>query len=206
MSDQPFLKCDCLNCGGRIEFPAQGVGLKIDCPHCGGRTLLTRRRSPVAIAMLLALAILAGGVFWYFKAGPGGRRGETISALPPPEEASKPAPAALTNEPSPNATNRAPQSTESTKSTDDLKAGAVTFEKAKSGSLVYAVGTVKNDSPHQRFGVKIEIEFKDARGRPAGKATDYTRILEPRQEWRFRALVLDSKAVSAKILGIQEEN
>ncbi len=81
----------------------------------------------------------------------------------------------------------------------------MTLEKAKSGSLYYAIGTVKNQSDHQRFGVKVEIEFTDAKGRPAGKSADYTQVIEPRKEWRFRALVLDAKAVSAKVVGIKED-
>jgi hypothetical protein len=30
-------------------------------------------------------------------------------------------------------------------------------------------------------------------------------VLEPRQEWRFRALVLDGKAVSAAVAAIREQ-
>jgi hypothetical protein len=91
------------------------------------------------------------------------------------------------------------------KSIDDLKVGSITLEKAKGSSLVYAVGVMRNDSFHQRFGVNLELELADARGNKAGIAKDYRAVLEPRQEWRFRALVLDSKAVSAKVAAIREE-
>jgi hypothetical protein len=91
------------------------------------------------------------------------------------------------------------------KSIDDLKVGPITLEKAKGSSLVYAVGVMRNDSGHQRFGVNLELELADARGNKAGTAKDYRAVLEPRQEWRFRALVLDSKAVSAKVAAIREE-
>jgi hypothetical protein len=91
------------------------------------------------------------------------------------------------------------------KSIDDLKVGPITLEKAKGSSLVYAVGVLRNDSSHQRFGVNLELELTDARGNKAGSAKDYRAVLEPRQEWRFRALVLDSKAVSGKVAAIREE-
>src|SRR5262245_58313843 len=41
MSDTKFLKCTCAQCGGHIEFPAEGIGMKIPCPHCGWETELT---------------------------------------------------------------------------------------------------------------------------------------------------------------------
>jgi hypothetical protein len=91
------------------------------------------------------------------------------------------------------------------KSPDDLKVGVITLEKAKGSSLVYAVGILRNESGHQRFGVNIELELADAKGNKAGVAKDYRSVIEPRQEWRFRALVLDSKAVSAKLARIREE-
>lgn len=236
MSDEPFLKCLCENCGGPIEFPAQGVGLKIECPHCGQRTVLsdprptaasppaapvasplprpvpqpvpapqpepTKSKSLVLVATLLVLGALAGGAFWYFKVGPGRKRGEAVSA----ENPSKATPTRATNEASPKDTTRITDLPKNDKSIDDLKPGAVTLQKAKSGSLVYAIGTVKNDSPHQRFGVKVEIELSDAKGRLAGKTSDYTQVIEPRQQWRFRALVLDAKAANGKVVGIQEDN
>jgi len=45
----------------------------------------------------------------------------------------------------------------------------------------------------------------DERGNAAGTAKDYRSVIEPRDEWRFRALVLYSKAVSAKVSRISEE-
>jgi len=91
------------------------------------------------------------------------------------------------------------------KSLDDLKVGPIKLEKAKGSSLVYAVGVMKNASDFQRFGVTIELEVTDAGGRKVGTAKDYRNVIEPRQEWRFRALVLDSKAVSASVARIREE-
>lgn len=93
------------------------------------------------------------------------------------------------------------------KSLEDLKViGPVSIEKAKNSRLSYAMGTLRNDSEHQRFGVKIELELLDIAGNKlASKANDYVQMLEPRKEWPFRALVLEPKAVSAKVVSIQEE-
>ena len=101
-------------------------------------------------------------------------------------------------------TNPAPAVT-ARKSIDDLKVGAITLEKSKGSSLIYAVGVLRNDSDHQRFGVTIELALSDARGNKSGTAKDYRNVIEPRREWRFRALVLDSKAVSANVSAIREE-
>ncbi len=236
MSETPFLKCPCQNCGGPIEFPAQGVGLKIECPHCGQRTVLTgpapqaaltspaapavsppqrpvpqsvpaprpKSAKPKLLALVAALFVLgsmAGGALWYSRMGPGSKRGEAVSAGNP----STPIPTSATHEASPKDTTSTASELKNDKSIDDLKPGAVTLEKAKSGSLVYAVGRVKNDSAHERFGVRVQIELTDAKGRPAGKAGDYTQIIEPGQEWRFRALVLDSKATGGKVVSIKED-
>jgi hypothetical protein len=79
------------------------------------------------------------------------------------------------------------------------------LEKAKGSSLVYAVGVLRNESDHQRFGVTIEVELTDAGGNSAGLAKDYRAVIEPRQEWRFRALILNSKAVRGVVTRVHEE-
>jgi DNA-directed RNA polymerase subunit RPC12/RpoP len=250
MSDQPFLKCPCQNCGEAIEFPAQGVGLSVQCPHCSQKTVLTgpaptaavvapaipttaappslppadapRRpvpqpaapapvpkpaKSPALVIVLLLLVVgaLAAGGVWYFKFGPGaGNKPDAVADAG--KVPSKKTPATKKTDAPPPAADPTPASAQGAKSIDDLKPGDVKLEKAKSGNLFYAVGTLKNDSDHQRFGVKVEIEFTDAKGRPAGKTTDYTQVIEPHAEWRFRALVLDSKAASGKVVNVKEDN
>jgi hypothetical protein len=92
------------------------------------------------------------------------------------------------------------------KSPGDLKSGDVMLEKSKGGSsLVYAVGTIANNSDHQRFGVKVEVDILDPSGKKIGKATDYIQVIEPMANWRFHALVLEDKASSAKIASIKED-
>lgn len=231
MNHQPFQKCACQNCGDSIEFPAQGVGLSIDCPHCNQRTLLTasepealaeapeetpnprpvpgpipdaepeptKSRSPALIGTIVVLVALAGSAGWYFKKGPG-----RASAAHPKASPTTASTGSNTDVSSQGTTNLA--ATKREKSLEDLKPGPVTLEKAKFGNLIYATGKLKNDSAHQRFGVKIEIECTDAKGQPAGKASDYTQVIEPGHEWRFRALVHDSKTAAAKVVDIQEDN
>jgi hypothetical protein len=82
----------------------------------------------------------------------------------------------------------------------------VELEQPKGSGLRYAVGTLKNDSDHARYGISIELTLFDQRGQQLPtKASDYLQMLEPRKEWRFRALVLESKAVSAKVASAREE-
>lgn len=181
------------------------------CPQCGHGK---KSRLLAGAISLLVLAALAGGA-WYFMAGLGGKKAEAPvakSALTNratnPSTPTNPA----TNPPSGKPVEPGiPVAVEpkSSKSIDDLKPSAVRMEKAKSGSLVHAVGTIKNTSNQQRFGVRVELELTDANGKPAGKASDYTQVIEPRQEWRFRALVLDPKgarAVAGKVSSIKEDN
>ena len=72
-------------------------------------------------------------------------------------------------------------------------------------SLVHAVGTVTNPSAKRRFGVRIEVDLFDAAEKKIGTAKDYQPVIEPNGEWNFRALVLPSKAASAKLAWVKED-
>ncbi|HEX3989434.1 MAG TPA: FxLYD domain-containing protein, partial [Verrucomicrobiae bacterium] len=85
------------------------------------------------------------------------------------------------------------------------KAGKITLEKSDDGRVIHAVGTVRNTSNHQRFGVKVELDVLDAQGKKVGSATDYAQLIEPGKEWKFKALVTDPNAASAKIAAIKEQ-
>jgi hypothetical protein len=216
MSEPDHLKCPCQQCGDTIEFPGDGLGQWATCPHCGAETMLfdaatletpdgshandSAASSSKQTLLWIAVAVLAlaGTTAWFlFK----GRLGAPASSGNEPRsatnlDAAEVAANTLTNG---AAFPKAP------KSIDDLKVGPIALEKSRGSSLVYAVGVMRNESTHQRFGVNLELELTDARGNKAGTAKDYRAVLEPRQEWRFRALVLDSKAVSAKVAAIREE-
>jgi len=158
-----------------------------------------KSRLTQAALLILLLAVSAGLLsYWrqFIRERPlEGTRNPSAQSLQP---------AAATN-PAPEKATSPPAASKPPKSIDDLKPGPIVLEKTKGSSLVYAVGVLKNDSEHQRFGVNIELELSDSRGNRVGMAKDYRAVLEPGQQWRFRALVLDSKAVSARVVRIREE-
>jgi hypothetical protein len=161
----------------------------------------SRNFPPTAIALLAVFLALTGSTLFVFRgkfsASKSGTSDGPASTETPPASGAEISQSAQAGASTPAA--------KRPKSIDDLKIGAITLEKAKGSSLVYAVGVVRNESDHQRFGVNLELELADATGVRAGVAKDYRSVIEPRQEWRFRALVLDTKAVSAKLSKIREE-
>ena len=91
------------------------------------------------------------------------------------------------------------------KSVEDFKVSKITLQKTPGSSLVYAIGTLRNNSDSQRFGVRIELDLLDATGKKIGSTKDYVKVIEPRREWRFRALVLAPKTASVRVGKINEE-
>lgn len=150
----------------------------------------------LVVLALIVLGVLAGGGFYLFK-----KRGSTAAGT----GAISTNTAAATSTDTNSAPFNAPVTATKPKKLDDLKAGDPRLEKAKTGSLVYAVGVLKNDSDHQRYGVKVEFELLDASGKSVGKASDYKDVVEPRKEWRYRALVLTKKAASARLVSVNED-
>jgi len=204
-----FAKCSCQHCGGHIEFPPHGAGRTIPCPHCGSATLLAlsraatveigggraaRKRVLTVFAIGATVVLAAGGAaYLYLRNSPGtavkpvipapsGQAAAPVAApVPPPKPAPPPDP------------------------WRGLKAGTVTLEKTGDGHLVYAVGTLRNETKRQRFGVKVELEVLDANGDKIGSATDYADVIEAGKEWKFKALVTDRTATSARLTGVTEQ-
>ncbi len=90
----------------------------------------------------------------------------------------------------------------------DLKVSQIVLDQpkgAKGSRLVYVTGLLKNDSDHQRLGVRLELELLDAAGNKVGTATDYRQTVEPRATWQFRAIVTDRRATTAKVTAVKEE-
>lgn len=87
-----------------------------------------------------------------------------------------------------------------------LKGGPISLEKQGDGRLVYAVGTVHNASDHERFGVKVDVDVLNKEGDKIGSATDYTQVIEPGKDWKFRALVTDRNAARGKLADIKEQD
>ncbi|MFZ0827014.1 MAG: FxLYD domain-containing protein [Verrucomicrobiia bacterium] len=90
--------------------------------------------------------------------------------------------------------------------TNDLFAtGPVTLQKTAGSALVNAVGTIRNNSDRQRFGIKIELDLLDEQDNKIGTAGDYLAILEPHKDWQFRALLTQPGAVKATVAKIEEQ-
>lgn len=198
MSTTKSLSGNCQHCGGHIQFPAESAGLTSDCPHCGQTTELMLATPPqeptvpvkTVVFTIIAVLILIGGLVGAMIAvnrlqraaeqrGAGSSAATTQNTVPP-----KPA------DPFAQA---------------GFRVSTVTLEKTQGSSLVYAVGTILNETNRRRFGVKVEIELLDTTGSKVGTASDYQQALEPKAEWLFKALVLDSKATSARIAAIKED-
>lgn len=151
------------------------------------------------VALLAALAVAAGLAKHRKQSAPpelpGAEPPATHHSKSPDESAKPPAPAPKAKPP---------------KAIADLRAGdSVSVEEpkgAKGSRLVYATGTVKNESDLLRYGVRVELDLLDAAGAKVGTATDYTASMEPRATWRFRALVVERRATSAKLAKITEDN
>jgi hypothetical protein len=203
-----FAKCACQHCGGHIEFPAEGVGRKIACPHCGEPTLLThaapveigggcatRRRIYWTLGIAACLVALTGGALLYVNYRDS-KLATAAPALPLPPPQTNPTVATTIPPPKPKP---------SRDLWHGLKPSKVTLDESGNSSLIYAIGTLTNETSRQRFGVKVEVEIFDEHRRKLGSATDYTDVIEPGKEWKFRAMVTDKAAKSAKLTNVKEQ-
>ena len=210
MSTSNFIKSECRQCGGHLEFPAEAGGQSIPCPHCGKTTELVvpvsaietddpRRIWPGVIAgILLGLAGLAAAIFFLNKPKPV----HTGGSIPPPAAPTQPAQAASvapTNPPSTPIIAPVGESMNGFTYTD------IKLEKTPGSSLVYATGKIINSSNHRRFGVKVELNLFDEHSNSVGKTKDYQPLLEPGAEWHFKAMIMKSTAASAKLSSILED-
>jgi len=199
MTTGKYLKGDCQHCGGHIEFPAGAVGTTIDCPHCQQQTELLLALPPTEPSLptkaivytAIAIVILVGGLIGAQIAL---KRAKRLA-----EQKQEPAPTPPTPK---QAEARAPAEPPAK---DGFRVSSITLEKTPGSSLVYAVGTVRNETDRRRFGVKVELDALDGTGKRVGSAKDYQQTLEPKSEWRFRALVVGSNASSAKLASITED-
>jgi hypothetical protein len=196
---QSHSKCNCQRCGGHIEFPSEGVGVWIRCPHCGEKTQLGgvasnpgaspvgKKKSTAWIWILVCVLLVAGtgaGLFILRR----------VPITQPARLPAKTQPANLTPVPEPE---------------PDLwkgfKPSPVTLDKSPKSRLVYATGTIRNDTDKQRFGVKVALDVLDAQGEKLGTTSDYIQFIDAHKEWTFKALVAFPKAATAKVASITEE-
>ena len=178
-----LFRSDHLDASDRIQSavrcPSCGAVLDAEtgrCLKCGARGWRVGRIS-LALGLVIVLAGGAAGWFYFQKA----KAKKTVPSQSVSPVSKRP------------------------KSLSDLKVGDIVLEQTPGSKLRYAVGTVQNDSEHQRFGVKIVLDLFDRNETKVATATDYVQVLEPHGSWRFRALVLDLKAASARLARISEE-
>lgn len=205
MANIKYLKAECQHCGVHIEFPADHIGMVAPCPACGKETELLLPTPPdepavprrVLVYTAVAVAIL---VFGLLATLIGLKRFENLAARRQKPRATEPVPAIPTNQVSEMATNTQPETVQ-----NGFEVSPVQLQKTPGSSLVYAIGKVKNTLDKQRFGVRVELDLLNADGQKVGTSRDYRQVLEPGAQWEFRALVVDSKAASAKIADVKEE-
>ena len=208
MSQNIFLKCACDRCGGHIEFPADGIGSTIACPHCGADTelvlevpavLATRSSRGLKWFVIGALILLVGAVAAVAiliatqrvmekrRAARNSARIQSVNnvvRIPIKSEQARPVRVVLTN---------------------GFSTAVVNIEKTAGGALAYATGSLKNETDGQRFGVTVEIDLLDPRGTKVGTTKDYATVIEPRAEWKFRALITPKNVAAARVAEVKEQ-
>lgn len=206
MNRTKYLKGACQHCGGHLEFLADHIGMTVPCPHCGQETelmLLAPAEQPAVTRRALiwtGIAVVILGI-GFGAALVALKRAQKWAERQKQQQAAVSAPASIAE----GATNQPVQDETNSPASEALTASSVTLEKTPGSSLVYAVGTVKNASSRQRFGVKVELDLFNGVGQKTGAASDYRQILAAGAKWDFKALVVDSKTVSAKVSAIRED-
>lgn len=194
MTTTKDIRGECQHCGGQFDFPAEQAGLTANCPHCGQPTELLLAtppevespiRSKAKVYIVVALVIGVAGLIGAQLALTRVRR--MVGQEEPPAVVAAP-----------------PTKPTGPFAAQDFQVSPVTLESAPGSKLVYARGAITNTANQQRFGVKVELDLFDASGQRLGTASDYTGVIEPAAEWKFRAMVVAAKATSAKIAAIKE--
>lgn len=222
---QSNLKCACRHCHGRISFPPNAAGSVIACPHCGKETPLiapgvsaaappppaaaaahsapppppaaARAKAPAPpvpteeevteaapkgkggkkifaiVGILLILVLAGGGTFIFLKKRGGGGSSKTSGG-------------------SGGGFNLLG-------SKEELEVVKYELQKNEGTSLVYVTGTLRNNTAEQRTSVRVDFKLFDATGKQIGNASDYIMILEPKQEWPFKALVVEPSVAKVEI-------
>jgi hypothetical protein len=211
MPNESYLKCSCRNCGGHIEFSNEARGQTISCPHCSNQTDLftnteatntnsiQEHKSPLRKLFWMLPAIgsltIAGAMGWGFLAAK--RSAQAVRPGTIPGEQQK-----VSGSIKPKA-NLATQETE-LPARNGLECSPIILQKKNDSRLLYAIGTIRNKTDRQRFGVKVEMDAFDERDKKLGSASDYIQVIEPGQDWNFIALLTDPKAVRATLTAIKE--
>jgi hypothetical protein len=190
MSKNKFLNGQCQHCGGSLRFPAESIGQTTKCSQCGQNTELLLAAPPdeptvpmkTIVFTAIAVLVLIGGLIAATIA---------VKRLQRTAEQRKAAAAPATLPGAPGLTG--------------FQVTAITLEKAAEASVVYAVGSIRNETNRRRLGIKLELELLDAAGNRVGTVTNFHPGLEPRAEWRFKSLVTFPKSASARLVSIKSD-
>ncbi|HVV02486.1 MAG TPA: FxLYD domain-containing protein [Verrucomicrobiae bacterium] len=200
MAGTKYLKGECSQCGGRLEFPAENAGMTVDCPHCGKPTELFLSQPDIpesgipfrrVVWASVAFIILAGGL------------GGALYGLHLAKKRLAPVsvPVATTGQ-----TASAPVAAAGPAARAGFGASAITLQKTPGSSLVYATGTLTNLESRQRFGVRVEIDLLGNADQKLGQATDYSSVIETNGTWDFKALIVEpAKVKRASLASVSEE-
>jgi hypothetical protein len=208
MAEKKYLKCYCDHCVGRIEFPAEGIGATIPCPHCGRPTELVLevpKEKKVEMSSRSRKWFIAGAAILLVGAV------ATVAILLTAQRMMKKTREkneALRRTMLPARTNApAVKGDGASLATvaNNFSASSVAIDKTAGSSLTYATGTLRNDADKRRFGVTVELELLDRSGKSLGNARDYTDLIEPRADWKFRALLVQKNVASARIASVKEQ-
>lgn len=200
-----YLKGECAHCGGHIEFPAEAAGMTAECPHCRNQTdllLAAPKAQPGVPTRVIVWTAITVGILlvalcvalWQLK------RVQRWA------EAKKKAAATAQAQPLPAPVPAPPEVQDDPISKAQFRISEVKLEKAPGTSLVHAVGTLENLSSKARYGVTLQFELLDSAGKKVGTTSDYQGTIEPGAKWTFQAPVVSGKAVSAKAVGVTEQN
>jgi hypothetical protein len=197
MTKNDYAKCACRHCGGHIEYPTEAGGQTIACPHCGKEMELPEAAAAAGKSRgllgwatnILWVAIVAAAIAVILS-----KRAASVSA--PDKTANQ----SVVTTPPPQVV-KAPEET----TTNGFAVSKLKLEKTPGSSLVYVMGTVRNETDKERFGVKAEFSLFDSNGVAAGAASDYAATLAAHETWKFKALVMESKAAKAELAGVRED-
>lgn len=82
---------------------------------------------------------------------------------------------------------------------EELQVVNFELQKNQGTSLVYVTGKVKNNSDVQHTSVRVDFKLFDSSGKQVGMTSDYIMILDPKQEWDFKALVVEPDVAKAEV-------
>ena len=199
MTSPSHFKCECQHCHDHLECPVEASGLVIECPHCGKPTELPGLVQPpkssglakkkIAASVVL-IALVVAGVIW------SSRHAEQTAQLRKEAEAAVQLAAQQAAEAEAKAKDPFAQA--------GWKISAIQLEKMPGSTIIHAAGKLTNETDRRRFGVKIKFDLFNVVEQKIGGANDYQAAIEPRGQWQFSALVVDSQAVTAKVAAIEE--